>query len=367
MTELEDEKNALRQLRNELARTGFSWVLLISALLLASMITYHIIFIRGSGYSNYPNLALATLLLISAALVYLTGKRSRWRRQLWPLSSFVLTLFWILISYDLYSFWNDRANAESILMFAFLVFMLAFHSFPRLLLSSLPWLVLANIAVLLSEDSPESVIETVISLITYPLIYIFSRNTIGRFYNQASEKYLENIRLINQLKTISITDELTAIGNRKAFNQHLELYTDLARRQGDNLSLVILDIDYFKQFNDAFGHPAGDECLRRVAAVLSQQCQRQTDKVARIGGEEFALLLADTDSQQAAQQVEQIKQALYQADIAHPDSEISDRVTASFGIAQYQQEDVEIFYKKADQALYKAKENGRNQYNIASK
>jgi len=366
MTEVEDEKNALRQLRNELARTGFSWVLLISTLLLTSMIAYHAIYIRGSGYSNLPNLALATLLFTCAGGIYIAGMQTRFRRQLWPLSAFVLTQLWIVLAYDLYSFWNDRTSAESILMFAFLVFMLAFHSFPRLLLASLPWLVLTNITILLLEASPESAIETIISLVTYPLIYIFSRNTIGRFYNQASEKYLENIRLINALKTISLTDELTGIGNRKAFNQHLELLTDLARRQSNKLSLVILDIDYFKQYNDALGHPAGDKCLQQVAKVLAQQCRRQTDKISRIGGEEFALILADADSQQAVQQVKQIRQALQQIDIIHPDSEVADQITISFGIAQYQSEDIEQFYKRADQALYQAKQNGRNRYSIAS-
>lgn len=366
MSEIEDEESALKRLRTGLIRTGFSWTLLISLLLLSTMICYHLIYIYGSNYSNYPNLALATLTFVFSCCLYFSSRRSRFRHLFQPFSIFVLTMMWLLLAYDLLTFWQDRTSAESILLFGFLVFMLGFHSSPSLLAASLPWLMVGNLIILIAEDTPESSFETLVSLITYPLVFLFSQQTIGRFYSQATEKYRENIRLIHKLKVLSVTDELTGIGNRKAFNQYLESLSQLSKRQKTPLSLVILDIDYFKQFNDCFGHPAGDACLKQVATLLVQQCQRHSDSVSRIGGEEFALILPDTNQQQASQQVMRIQEALHQAFIPHPDSPADERLTISFGIAQYQSEDIEQFYKRADQALYQAKQNGRNQYSIAS-
>ena len=129
----------------------------------------------------------------------------------------------------------------------------------------------------------------------------------------------------------------------------------------------MIDIDYFKQYNDTYGHPAGDACLQRVAALLAQQVFRPLDSVARIGGEEFALLLPDTNVQNAVMIAERLRLSIYQQQIAHRQG-VDDRVTVSIGIAILENgadTTAEQLITQADHALYQAKQAGRNRCQLA--
>ena len=170
------------------------------------------------------------------------------------------------------------------------------------------------------------------------------------------------------LEELSMTDGLTGIANRYRFDAFLEREWRRAMRSQSPLSLILIDIDFFKAFNDSYGHLAGDDCLRRVAQSLSGAGRRPSDLVARYGGEEFAFLLSDTDAAGAAAVAFRIKQNMDGLSIPHPYSRVADHVTLSMGLATLiptKGEASSDLIKLADELLYKAKANGRNQVRVS--
>ena len=157
-------------------------------------------------------------------------------------------------------------------------------------------------------------------------------------------------------------DGLTNLLNRRMFDSDLETKWAEGRRLGVNVGLIIFDIDHFKQFNDNYGHSAGDEALVRVSRALMGALQRQTDRVYRYGGEEFTLIQFDTDIDQLKQTAELLRQCIYSLDILH---ELSShrKVSISIGVALAESEGEHselLLLQTADKELYKAKGNGRN-------
>jgi diguanylate cyclase (GGDEF)-like protein len=164
----------------------------------------------------------------------------------------------------------------------------------------------------------------------------------------------------DELVRLAHTDYLTGLHNRRFFTQRLAEEIERVRRHGSQLSVLIFDLDYFKQVNDRCGHTAGDQILKAVADV-SMGTKRITDIAARVGGEEFALLLPETDQTGAVQMAQRLRQAV--ARIDHPDTaQKRIRVTASIGVATVSAltPDLENVLHHADEALYKAKHSGRN-------
>jgi diguanylate cyclase (GGDEF)-like protein len=165
------------------------------------------------------------------------------------------------------------------------------------------------------------------------------------------------------------TDGLTAIGNRRHFDERLLDEWQRANRSGGILSLLLLDVDHFKLYNDRYGHVEGDRCLQRVAAAISERARRCTDVVCRIGGEEFAVLLPNTGQQEATELAQQILQAIDALAIEHSDSPVTNRVTASIGVASCRpraQNDAATLIKQADDALYERKKRwGRHGVSVA--
>jgi diguanylate cyclase (GGDEF)-like protein len=172
------------------------------------------------------------------------------------------------------------------------------------------------------------------------------------------------LTLANQrLETLSHQDPLTGIANRRAFDSRLALHFADAVRRKEALSIALCDVDHFKAYNDRYGHPAGDECLKRLAAVLARNCKRATDLAARYGGEEFALVLPDTASEGALKLLEQARSELAGLAIVHEGSLTSRVVTFSAGVATYaapRDRDAHGLLARADEALYRAKQLGRN-------
>jgi len=176
---------------------------------------------------------------------------------------------------------------------------------------------------------------------------------------------LENAN--RQLAKLSVTDGLTGIANRRHFD---EVYADefsRAARNGQPLTLMMLDVDLFKKYNDHYGHQAGDEALKRVAAVLSDNARRPADLAARYGGEEFSIIAANTDRSNAKQIAETIRSAIEALAIPHEQS-AHGKVTVSIGVAVLSSESrvsLEQLLTMADEALYRAKAAGRNRAEIA--
>ncbi|MFZ4623289.1 MAG: diguanylate cyclase [Rhodoferax sp.] len=157
----------------------------------------------------------------------------------------------------------------------------------------------------------------------------------------------------------SITDVLTGLSNRRHFDEVLQSELLRVHRSGVSLSLIMLDVDHFKKFNDTYGHVAGDDCLRRIGTVIASQINRNSDIAARYGGEEFALVLPDTDCQGAAALAERIRSAVNDLAIAHRNSSAASHVTVSLGVATVTSNTVNLV-ALADSNLYKAKAGGRN-------
>ncbi|MEW5914188.1 MAG: diguanylate cyclase [Thermodesulfobacteriota bacterium] len=168
-----------------------------------------------------------------------------------------------------------------------------------------------------------------------------------------------------QLRALSVTDELTGLANRRYFWEMGQKEFQRAARYGSHFSLVLMDLDNFKEVNDTLGHDAGDQALKKVAQIGLARI-RAVDLLARVGGEEFALLLPETDLQMAQQAAERIRQGIAEEIIAVGRGAV--RVTASFGVATASPEATSLdgLYNRADQALYLAKNSGRNQVRLAS-
>lgn len=165
-----------------------------------------------------------------------------------------------------------------------------------------------------------------------------------------------------RLAALATHDGLTGLKNHRAFQDHLEAEVERARRYNSALTLALLDVDHFKHYNDAFGHPAGDQVLRQVADLL-QAGARATDVVARYGGEEFAVILPHTDQQNARTVAERFRSAIADFDWAGGGRV----VTASFGVATLMpaHADRHALVDAADRALYAAKREGRNRVAVA--
>lgn len=170
-------------------------------------------------------------------------------------------------------------------------------------------------------------------------------------------------RLTNTLERLSSLDGLTGIANRRRFDQTLAREWSRAQRSRQPLALILCDLDYFKQYNDHYGHQAGDACLRQLAQLLERSLRRGGDLAARYGGEEFAILLPDTDVDQATAVAENIREALQQLGLPHESSLVAQVLTASFGVAALvpgKDNTPELLIEHADKALYAAKAAGRD-------
>lgn len=169
----------------------------------------------------------------------------------------------------------------------------------------------------------------------------------------------------SQLQQLSLTDGLTKLANRRALDERLKHDLHTAQRSHWPISVLMLDIDYFKPYNDNYGHVSGDECLQKVSQCLKDLKQRDSDFIARYGGEEFVMLLPATDKTGALKVAKRITEAIHALKIPHTQSEVSAYVTVSIGVNTYidaTKESVDSILQKADKALYYAKENGRNRY-----
>jgi diguanylate cyclase (GGDEF)-like protein len=175
----------------------------------------------------------------------------------------------------------------------------------------------------------------------------------------------EELRKANEeLQQLANSDRLTGVGNRRRFEDFLADEWNRAVRFRTEISLILIDVDYFKLFNDTYGHQAGDECLKKIAVALAATVKRPTDLVARFGGEEFAIILGGTNSEGALNIAKQAMENVKNLKMPHGKSDISDYVTISIGVVAIHPKLGMTEYdliNAADKALYKAKENGRNQ------
>lgn len=204
-------------------------------------------------------------------------------------------------------------------------------------------------------------------------VLVIVRDITDRKHAEATQADLnQKLKLVNaELNRLATVDGLTEIANRRSFDQALDLEWQRARRQQKFLSLILCDIDYFKPYNDNYGHLAGDDCLRQVAQVLNAVVQRPGDLAARYGGEEFVLLLPDTTIDGAIEIIERIQAAIAQCHLAHAYSKVSDMISLSFGVVCHRpllkEHSPRELVHRTDLALYQAKNQGRNCYVVGDR
>lgn len=171
---------------------------------------------------------------------------------------------------------------------------------------------------------------------------------------------------VRELKGLSQTDALTGLPNRRAFDKRLELILAQYSRQKLSAALILMDVDYFKKYNDTYGHPAGDDALQKIAQCLSASLRRELDMPARLGGEEFGVLLQGVTVEQARVVAENIRVNLQNQALAHSANPPLNVMTMSLGLAVVVENDnATALYRRADEALYHAKKQGRNQVHQA--
>lgn len=188
---------------------------------------------------------------------------------------------------------------------------------------------------------------------------------LNRGLKQSQTRLLE---VTHQLEQLAILDGLTGIYNHRHFQESLSNEWRRAQRNKKPVSLIMIDIDFFKNFNDSYGHPIGDECLKAVARAIKQSVNRPGDLVARYGGEEFVAILPEAALEGAALIAERMRAAVEELKFPHRYSRIADHVTVSLGVASFvpaRESSPDMLITAADKALYAAKEAGRNRMQIA--
>ncbi|MCL2707884.1 MAG: diguanylate cyclase [Defluviitaleaceae bacterium] len=176
-------------------------------------------------------------------------------------------------------------------------------------------------------------------------------------------------KTIQDLFTKANVDALTGIYNRRFMENNLQHIMEFLARSNGLLSVLMLDVDYFKKYNDAYGHEQGDVCLKKIASAISGSITRATDFTARYGGEEFVAVLPNTDCAGAVSVAEKIIENVKAMDIPHENSEAASRVTVSIGVATGQvsyMQKWEEYLKRADDALYESKQAGRDRYTVSA-
>lgn len=194
------------------------------------------------------------------------------------------------------------------------------------------------------------------------------KQTVAERTGQLEEANLKLGEANEELMRLATHDSLTGISNHRRFSEFFELEWRRAVRTSRHISLILIDVDYFKLYNDIYGHPAGDECLRKIAQVLNEAVNRPGDLVARYGGEEFIIVLSETGIEGAVAVAEKGRAMVEAIGMVHEKSTVADHVTVSLGCASMLPEvgdDSSTLIKAADEALYQSKERGRNQVSIA--
>lgn len=172
-----------------------------------------------------------------------------------------------------------------------------------------------------------------------------------------------------ELDILAKHDGLTGLSNRRHFDEVMEAEVKRAKRSGETLSLILCDIDFFKRYNDHYGHLAGDDCLRNVSSIIKKVFQRSSDLTARYGGEEFVVILPDTSPEGALKLAEKLRLEIISENMPHACSDVAECVTISIGVASASVDNEKLsptwFTSQADSALYRSKENGRNRVTAA--
>ncbi|WP_238561312.1 GGDEF domain-containing protein [Pantoea dispersa] len=269
----------------------------------------------------------------------------------------ILSLLWSYCSYHFIVWWH-LPFAWPLNVILMLTALAALYYYPLALLIFIIPLWLTALLASMQLNQGISVRFMLVWLILTTIL-IYGRYILQHWFDEAWRRHQENRMLIARLEVLAHQDALTGTANRRSMENYL---TD-AINQALPFALIMLDVDYFKRYNDHYGHQAGDDCLVKVAGVLTSSVRTPADLVARYGGEEFLVVLPATSLDEAAQVAERIQTSLLKEAIPHPASDVLNTVTVSIGIALSGSGDSAAkIIARADDALYRAKQQGRNRW-----
>ncbi|HBQ5667409.1 TPA: GGDEF domain-containing protein [Klebsiella quasipneumoniae] len=309
----------------------------------------------------YIEIALIAVIIISAILVIIavTPRLAQGRYTLNIITALllVLSLCWSLSNYCFIFFWALPFAWPLLVILLTTGLTALYHHWPGIIAFMLPLWGTALLAGIQIHYHAE--IRFLILWAIFTAILLYGRRILQRWYDEAWDTHQENMQLIQRLESIANQDALTGTANRRALNAYLaEIW-----QQNTPLSLMMIDVDYFKRYNDRYGHQAGDECLSSVAQMLKMAVRAEDDLVARYGGEEFVVALPRVPLVHATAIAERIQQKIHEAALPHEASEVASVVTVSIGIVDSDGTvPMETLIARADSALYQAKNKGRNQW-----
>ncbi|WP_047607218.1 membrane-associated sensor domain-containing protein [Rahnella aquatilis] len=276
--------------------------------------------------------------------------------------AFLVGLYWAVVFHFMLA--SDAQQQLVFPLFCMLIFtalIALYPTMPVLYSFTLPlWFSLFFHLVLLKPAIP---ILEIAAMIVASALFETARMMLSRWFVLSVRRECDNQLLVSKLDNLAHYDPLTGIANRRQLDNQLEQMIAQTERQGGTFSLIMIDVDFFKKYNDHYGHQAGDTCLVGIAECFKQVVRQPADLVARYGGEEFVVLLHNADAKDAEVVAERIRQSVTQAAIPHALSQVSDTVTVSQGIMQWSPGMTSLeLLKRADGALYDAKHAGRNGY-----
>ncbi|GAL04199.1 putative protein [Photobacterium aphoticum] len=325
--ELETRKARLEHASYLRLSKGVHWVsgisLLLMVLMLGTMIlSYieHTTLYRPFTYTLYSWQALLCL----AGLLYSRRRPQPYTHWKTHLLGFItlFSLSWTLVIYHVSEVSRTLTSAELLAELMIMMSLLGFYASARITLTMvLPVLSISTYITYLSADHSVTLASQQF-IITLLVLYTGRRTLYHWFVNSITKEHDRQL-LLNQLNLLVSQDQLTGINNRRFFEYELEKQFRACRREQQPLSVIMIDIDCFKQYNDNLGHPQGDACLKQVANILKGCILRPTDSVSRYGGEEFIILLPATDLAGAKKVAMRIKTSLNEAALSHPYSAIS--------------------------------------------
>ena len=376
---LTNKQEGVRQLRTELWATGdnvqrhalsmsMPWLAFVNIAFALMIFFRNFIFtyfdkrlLTHRAVIPYIEAALIAVIIISAILVIiaLTPRLAQGRYTLNIITGLLLalSLCWSLSNYCFIFFWTLPFAWPLLVILMTTGLTALYHHWPGITAFMLPLWVTALLAGIQLHYHTE--IRFLILWAIFTAILLYGRRILQRWYDEAWDTHQENMQLIQRLESIANQDALTGTANRRALNAYLAAIW----QQKTPLALMMIDVDYFKRYNDRYGHQAGDECLSSVAQVLKMAVRAEGDLVARYGGEEFVVVLPGVSLAHATAIAERIQQKIREAGLPHAASAVASEVTVSIGIvASDGTVPIETLIARADSALYQAKNKGRNQW-----
>ena len=302
----------------------------------------------------YIEAALIAVIIISAILVIiaLTPRLAQGRYTLNIITGLLLalSLCWSLSNYCFIFFWTLPFAWPLLVILMTTGLTALYHHWPGITAFMLPLWVTALLAGIQLHYHTE--IRFLILWAIFTAILLYGRRILQRWYDEAWDTHQENMQLIQRLESIANQDALTGTANRRALNAYLAAIW----QQKTPLALMMIDVDYFKRYNDRYGHQAGDECLSSVAQVLKMAVRAEGDLVARYGGEEFAVVFPAEHIDNARTLLEtwrvNVERRTWREDGL--------TVTFSAGLGEWNMEPLDKLVVSVDEALYKAKQQGKN-------